>query len=603
MKQKPANLIVAALGVLLGIQTSAFAQAEGATPAVAAAPEVKPAAVEAPMQSPAPQLERGDDNKISIALENVPVDKVVQMFARAANANIVASSLPTTNVTVNLQNVPWDSALRMILTSVGLALVKNEADAGIYTVVPKSEVGTEPIKSDIIFLNFTTSSNVLPVVEKLIAGTGSNATVAAFAGANALIVRAPESQLAQIKEVVGRLDKERDQVAIECKFVELNDSAIKDMGINWSSLEGWTVALESPSIAIGRVSTRRNSVDKNVKDADISHDASVNVSGGISSDGSTTTTGGKKTTTTTTPGSTVVTTEDTDSTTTLSDILNSANSLNLSGKNFSDFDAENNKVTSVPVRDNRRENIDFRGTEAVNTLSAVLTADAFAATLSALQQNGGTEVVSNPKIVVASGQTATIHVGRNEPNVVSKREPNGNSFITTYELDGRQPFIEIGVKLNVTPVLNTSNNISMKITPELSRLVGQKSYGDASTTFPITETRKVNTEFNIQSGHTVALGGLTQQSEQEVIKKIPLLGDIPIIGTYLFRHTHTEKLQDEVVIFVTANQAQPSTMQQVTGIPEEAKLVHRHLSRRVEEAAKAEEMANKKQQPKAKLPK
>jgi type II secretory pathway component GspD/PulD (secretin) len=588
---------------LLAPQGRSLAQSDTAV-APAATPEVKPAAVEVATQVPAPKLEKGENDNISIALENVPVETVVRMFARQANANIVASSLPATNVTVCLQDVPWDAALRKILGSVGLALVKDEDAAGIYSVVNKSEVAVEPIKSDIIFLNFTTSSNILPVVEKLIAGTSSNATVAAFPGANAIVVRAPATQLEQIRQVVTRLDVEREQVAIECKFVELNDQAIKDLGINWQSLEGWTVGIQQPSISFNRTTTKRDSGNKTVKKADIDVDSTVNSSLDSSSSGTTTTTGGKKSSTTTTPpGTSTTTTEDSDNTTETSSLLSSFSAAGLNGKNFTDFDAEKGKITMVPTRDNRRENLNFNGTESVNALSAVLTADAFAATLSALQQNTGTEVVSNPKIVVASGQTATIHVGRNEPNVVSRREPNGTSFITTYELDGRQPFIEIGVRLKVTPVLNTSNSISLKIMPELSRKIGDRTYGGGDTTFPITETRTVTTEFNIRSGHTVALGGLTQQSDQEKVSKIPVLGDIPIIGKYLFSHTHTEKLQDEVIIFVTASGAAPSTMQQVTGIPEDAKLIHRHLARKVEEAAKAEELANKKAAPKAKLPK
>lgn len=602
MKPQTRILMYAAIALMVA-QGRIFAQTE-ANPA--AAPDgVKPAAVEVSTQAPTPQLEKGEgDNTISIALENVPVETVVRMFARQANANIVASALPATNVTVNLQNVPWDAALRKILGSVGLALVKDEDAAGIYSVVNKAEVSVEPIKSDIIFLNFTTSSNILPVVEKLIMGSGSNATVAAFPGANAIIVRAPATQLEQIKQVITRLDVEREQVAIECKFVELNDQAIKDLGINWQVLQGWTVGLQAPSISFNKTTTKRNSDNKNVKKADIDQDASVNSSLDSSSSGGSAAAGGTKTSTTTTPpGTSTTTTSDTDSSSDTSSFLSSFSAAGINGKNFTDFDNETGKISLIPKRDDRREAVDFNGTESVKSLSAVLTADAFAATLSALQQNAGTEVVSNPKIVVASGQTATIHVGRNEPNVVSRREPNGSTFVTTYELDGRQPFIEIGVKLKVTPVLNTSNSISLKIIPELSRKVGDRTYGGGDSTFPITETRVVTTEFNIRAGHTVALGGLTQQSDQEKVTKIPVLGDIPIIGKYLFRHTHTEKSQDEVIIFVTANGAAPSTMQQVTGIPEDAQLIHRHLARKVEEATRAEELANKKPQPKAKLPK
>ncbi len=60
---------------------------------------------------------------------------------------------------------------------------------------------------------------------------------------------------------------------------------------------------------------------------------------------------------------------------------------------------------------------------------------------------------------------------------------------------------------------------------------------------------------------------------------MPLLGDIPIIGKYLFRHTHTEKSQDEVIIFVTVALANPEVLSAGAGIPSEGKLIHRHLVR------------------------
>lgn len=590
-------------------------EAPGATPAPAPAltpgAEVKPSAVEVPAATP-PALTAGEGNTISIALDSVPVNQVVQMFARAANANIVAPTLPSTNVTVHLENVPWDAALSKILDSVGLVLVKDESNAGIYSVMSKEEVGMEPMESDIIFLNYSTASNVVPVLQRMMAGQ-SNASVSGYSGANALIVRAKKSDMKQIKEIVEKLDKAREQVMIECKFVELNDQAIKDLGINWQSLAGWNIALRTPQVAMTRTSTRRNSVDKNFKTEYIENDAKVNIGNSGSSSDSSKSSGSQSGASSgssfeSTPPAPPTTTDfssadasSSSSSSSGSGSFNEKQTLSLGGSGFSSFDAEKGTVTLVPTKDNITQNLDFHGSEAINALSAVLSADAFQATLSALQQNDGTEVVSNPKIIVASGQTALIHVGQNEPNIVARPQGDtGDRY--SYELDQAHPFIEIGVKLYVTPVLNTSNNISIKIKPELSRKVGDKFVAQAGTSYPIMEIRQVDTEFNVASGHTVALGGLTQNHERETVKKIPVLGDIPIIGTYLFRHTHKEKLQDEVIIFITASSAAPQTLAQVSGIPEDAKLIHRHLAKKVEESSKAEEMAKKKSQ-KATLPK
>jgi type II secretory pathway component GspD/PulD (secretin) len=443
----------------------------------------------------------------------------------------------------------------------------------------------------------------------------SNTTVAGFNGANAIVIRSPQSSLDQIKDVISKIDKQRDQVMIECKFVELNDQAIKDLGINWQSLQGWSVGIQTPRINLAKTTTKRNSINKDFKTQDVKVNTTVNQSQNASSsqsaNGATALAGTSSSSvfnnTPPAPPTQTDLNSQNESTTGNSSASqaqsSSRNTSIISGNGFSDFDATSGKATIVPTANNLTENIDFGQKEIVNALSAVLSADTFQATLSALQQNDGIEVVSNPKIIVASGQTAQIHVGQNEPNIIQTQVPNGSSgFQTTFELDQRTPFIELGVLLNVTPVLNTSNNISLKLKPELTRKLSDKVVGSSGQTFPVTETRKVETEFSIESGRTVALGGLTQTTDREKVTKIPILGDIPIIGTYLFRHTHKEKIQDEIIIFVTASVAMPSGLAQVSGIPEEAKLIHRHLAKKVEEATKAEELAKKKAQ-KATLPK
>lgn len=570
---------------------------------------VKPAAVEVPTENTTTLgMNKLDDDTINVSLDAVPVSDVVRMFAQMSKANIVAASLPGTNVTVRLEHVRWEPALSEILGTVGLALV--EHTTGIYTVVPKEEIGAEPVKSDIIFLNYTTSSNVLPLVSQMVLGM-TNSSVAGYSGANALIVRATESNLKNIKEIITRLDKPRDQVMIECKFVELNDEAIKDIGINWQSLQGWSVGIQAPKLDYSKTRTRRNSNNIDNKARDVALDSAVNTKQNSGLQSSSEQSGSQNGKTESTkwgsdPLPTYSTTENNSTTASKNNSsLSSQNSqqFSLNGKNITDYDPTTGKVTFNPVKDNLNEAINSVQNETIHALSAVLTADAFQATLSALQQNNGVEIVSNPKIVVASGQTAMIHVGRNEPNVVATQIPNGSgSQQTTYQLDQAKPFIELGVILYVTPVLNTSNNISIKIKPELSRKLSDLAVGSFGQTFPVTETRKVDTEFTIESGRTVALGGLTQNSEQEVVSKIPILGDIPLIGKYLFRHTHTEKLQDEVIIFVTASSSQPDKMQEVSGIPEDAKLIHRHLAKKIDEASKAEELAKKKAT-KATLPK
>jgi type IV pilus assembly protein PilQ len=501
--------------------------------------------------------EGGD--RISLSLDNVPIQDVIRMFTRISGANIVAGTNLTGTVTVSMKDVEWQPALRTILDVVDMVLV--EKSTGIYTVMSKNDLAGEPVVSDTVFLNFTTVSNILPVVQKML--TSTNASVAGFPSSNALIIQETRERLNLIKETVGRIDKPRSQVLIEAKFVELNDSAISDLGINWEVMQGYTIAAsglkrdyietrtsqKQDAAAIGRVETDQDTEFLQQTET-IAKDRLPNP------DVSTANTLNKELVKTSSENDFIGT-------------------LELGGRNFEKADFKENTIETVPT---------FLS-KTVQT--AVLSAEDFALTLSALKQNDGVTIVSNPKIIVASGETALIHVGRNEPNVIAVPQGDtGDRY--AYQLDSANPFIEIGVKLHVTPTVNTESNINVIISPELSRKLGDKIVGEAGTTFPITQIRKLNTEFNLESGRTVAIGGLTQTDDKENVKKIPVLGDIPVIGKYLFRHTHKEDVQDEVIIFVSVGVASPQNMVTVSGIPQEGLLIHKHLAQK-EAAAKAKE--------------
>ncbi|MDA3873327.1 MAG: hypothetical protein PF795_05145 [Kiritimatiellae bacterium] len=146
------------------------------------------------------------------------------------------------------------------------------------------------------------------------------------------------------------------------------------------------------------------------------------------------------------------------------------------------------------------------------------------------------------------------------------------------------------MKLEVTPTISTDRNITVAIIPELSSIFGQKTVGEAGTSFPILDIRTIDTEFAVESGKTVAIGGLTRGRDSEVVKKIPLLGDLPIIGKYLFRHTRTENVQEEVMIFVSVDSVESDGLrdQDRQGIPEHGRLIHTWLDDQIlEKEAKA----------------
>ncbi|MFP6906363.1 MAG: secretin N-terminal domain-containing protein [Verrucomicrobiota bacterium] len=526
-----------------------------------------------------------DEELITIELDDVALKDVVRMFSRISGANIIASEqLEGHRVTVSLQDVEWEIAMDAILDQSGFIMV--EKHRGIYTVISKSALAAEPVEVETIILNYITVSNALPVVRQMLVST--NSSVTPLVAANALILRETAQQILEIKEVLAIIDKPRPQVFIEAKFVELNDQAINNIGVNWEVLQGYTISANS--LGKDYTDTRRR-VEQNSKVSFIQREISderETIDNGLNSTGNGTTFNasesinrsisniGTPLESTSAAGSGSETRTSTGNTAN----SNSRNTINgrirnttvvdavLSGLNFDQATVSGDTVNITPSTP--RDRIDIR--------SAILSAEAFALTLSALKEMDGVQIVSNPKLLVANGERATIHVGRNEPNIEAVPQGDtGDRF--AYRLNSTQPFIEIGVKLSVTPTINTTDSVTLRISPELSRLLGEKTVGEANTSFPITQIRKIETEFNVESGKTVAIGGLTETSDNEVIKKVPILGDIPIIGKYLFTHTHTEQFQDEVVIFVTVVLADPPDIEEYSGVPEGSRLIYQWLDK------------------------
>lgn len=507
---------------------------------------------------------------ITISLDDVPLQDVIRMFTRISGANIVAGTNLQGNVTVSLQDVEWEPALRVILDSVDMAMV--EKSPGIYSIMSKAALAAEPVTVETIFLSFTTVNNVLPIVRRML--VSSNASVTAFSGANAVVVQETATQLKNIKETIAKLDVPRPQVFIEAKFVELNDEAIKDLGINWQVLQGYTFGVNAPSFTWSRERTKEMGTDETRTRSEL--ETALNRvtdsdtrSRQISDNFSDTEKGKVRD---------------------YFELINGIPSFEFTDE-FTDEEIDDSRRVRSATRLSERFDQQVRQrsreftrevkdsvlTTTEELLAAVLSAEDFALTLSALKQNAGVDVVSNPRIIVASGETATIHVGLREPNVEARPQGDaGNVYV--YGL-GSPNFFEVGVRLKVTPTVNTPERITVRIEPELSRLLAPVTVGAAAISFPRIQTRSIATEFNIESGRTVAIGGLTQTSDQERVNKIPVLGDIPILGRYLFRHSHTERMQDEVIIFVTVGLAGAEVLTEVAGVPTGAKLIHQHLAK------------------------
>jgi type II secretory pathway component GspD/PulD (secretin) len=518
--------------------------AKDAAPDVVAVPAAPPAetantnaaGIEVmPVDNPPPAPDAGP-NLISVSLDDVPLQDVVRLFTRISGANIICTATNLRGkVTVNLQDVEWKPALSSILDMYTMMIGEKIPGSGIYSIQPKT---TEPLLSQAIFLNYASVSNVIAVVAPMVGKEGS---VTPFVSANALVVRANAITLGDVGKVIRDIDVPRKQVFIEAKFLELSDDAIKDLGISWQVLEGYGLGAKGLQWAI--TDTR----DKGRSQAD---------------------------------------------TLALKDSRTRIDAVDANYQNNNGLADTKTSTRAVNDLIDQARNADRALADTfTRTLSdvrtAVLSAGDFQILLSALKQVSGVSIVSNPKIIVANGETANIHIGQNEPNIKGTvtAGQQGQANTTTYALDEAKPYFEFGISLDVTPTINNESNVTVRISPTLSRFVKDKVAPD-NNTFPIEATKTIKTVFSLESGKTAAIGGLTETQDREVESKIPLLGDIPFLGKWLFSHKHTEKVQTETIIFVTVGVAVPAEIGKDQGLPEDADLVRKRLAlqRAIQEA-------------------
>lgn len=341
----------------------------------------------------------------------------------------------------------------------------------------------------------------------------------AFPEANSVMVTAPQMILDACEKIIEEIDREARQVYIEARFVELGNTASHKLGIDWSMLGGMT--------------------------------GSMQLGGGIQS---------------TQVGEGVT-----------------EYKREISGKN----DKTTYNVTGSGAQNG--DVVCFNGT---------LNFSEMALTLKALDSIDDVKVFSNPKIIVSSGKKATVDMTTKYPNVQVAAKKTFNTSGESVDLDmklaaipgedkmlfAKEAFFSWGISLEVTPRVGTNGLINVTIVPTISSLgsdVGSFVTADSgsssedttySAKYPIIEVQRLITEFNMASGTTAVIGGLSRTTEKQVDNGIPLLRDIPWLGPRLFGSMERVKEQKEIIVFVTVGLVDPHAMANDAGLPKNAVL-------------------------------
>ncbi|HKS16347.1 MAG TPA: secretin N-terminal domain-containing protein [Planctomycetota bacterium] len=180
-------------------------------------------------------------------------------------------------------------------------------------------------------------------------------------------------------------------------------------------------------------------------------------------------------------------------------------------------------------------------------LATLITGDEMRAALNAFSENGKLKVLATPRVLVLDNQTANVNVGKEVPRITNSRIDDATgSIVNTVDYES------IGIMLEVTPHINFDGLVTMDVHPEISDIAPASesvviSDGVLSPTFNV---NSANTTVAVRTGQTVVIGGLIRESESDTVTKVPILGDIPLLGL-LFSNTVKERVQRELMIFLT----------------------------------------------------
>lgn len=441
--------------------------------------------------------------RLTLNFQDIETRAVLQIIADFTGLNIVVSDTVSGNVTLRLQNVPWDQALDIILKSKGLDMRRN---GNVVMIAPAAEIATRekaelaaqqeiqelaPLESEFIQVNYAKAADIAAIISgQGTSGTASAATPAGIsltgagggsgggtAGAvtagsllsergtitvdartNALLIQDTADRLVQIRRLIARLDIPVRQVLIESRIVIASDDFERELGARFSA-SGFDTSNSGSQTRF--------------------------TSGGVNG---------------------------------IADIVNSGGTT---------FGSDRFNV-NLPV-----------GQPAGRIAYAILGSDFLVdLELSALQAEGKGQVVSSPRVVTANQKQAVIEQGVEIPYL--EASSSGAATIS---------FKEALLQLVVTPQITPDDRIIMDIQVRKDS-VGTEVPVQGGSFVPSIDTRAILTQVLVENGETVVLGGIYETTETNTVRKVPLLGDIPVIGN-LFRTTRKVNNKAELLIFVT----------------------------------------------------
>jgi len=183
-----------------------------------------------------------------------------------------------------------------------------------------------------------------------------------------------------------------------------------------------------------------------------------------------------------------------------------------------------------------------------NMVFGKITLSALSAALDLWQTRGNSRVLANPSTLTLDNHTAIVSMGTDVPVQEVSSDPKTGLVVSTWRTRS------VPIKLEVTPHVTSDGQVNMKVSPSVEAITGW--VGSADNQRPIVSRRSADADIAVGDGEVAVIGGLTRDEETKVVGKLPLLGDIPILG-HLFKKTTINHTKSELMIFIIPHIVQP----------------------------------------------
>jgi type IV pilus assembly protein PilQ len=427
--------------------------------------------------------------RLTLNFQDIETRAVLQLLADTSGQNMVISDTVSGNVTLRLQNVPWDQALDIVMRTKGLDM---RQEGNVIYVAPAAEIAARekellaarkelqelaPLRTEYLQINYAKAADLAALIK-----SGQNNTLLSERGSvsidertNTLLLQDTAERLADIRRLVATLDIPVRQVLIEARIVIVSDDFSRELGVRFGT--SIVSAHHGGSDGLAVIGSR-----------------------GL---------GGE----------------------------DSENGIVLSP-----YPGVAPRITSIETRPNvdDRYMVNLPVANPAGRLALTLLDSDYLVDLelSAAQAEGRGEIQSSPRLITANRKEAVIEQGVEIPY-----QESSSSGATTVS------FKKAVLSLKVTPQITPDNRIILDLAISKDS-VGQTIQGAFGALIPSIDTREIVTQVLVNDGQTVVLGGILETELRKDENKVPLLGDIPLLK-YLFRSSSTVNNKDELLIFVT----------------------------------------------------